>query len=168
MRSLAKSLIAIVLVLVAVCAVIGPGRAVAGAEYPFGIGPWSSNGHYCQAIYEVGHFSDEWHLSDQRTLTPREKVSMMAFEKTLTESGPAVPRADFVAFFHNSGNVVKTLTNEGALINTWSNQNCTDPLMEAPSSVNSVWSGLLSHESFTHYPKNVIKVENFFGKALTG
>jgi hypothetical protein len=167
-RILAKSLIAIVLVLVVVFVVVGPGRAVAGAEYPFGIGPWSSNGHYCQDIYDIGHFADEWHHSDQRTLTPKEKVSVVAFEKTLTESGPVVPRTDFVAFFRTSGNVVKTMTSEGALINTWSNQNCTDPLIEAPSTLNSVWSGLLSHESFTHYPKNVIKVENFFGRAITG
>jgi hypothetical protein len=161
-RTLAKSLIAIVLVLVVAFVVVGPGRAVAGAEYPFGIGPWSSNGHYCQDVFDMGHFADEWHHSDQRSLSSTERVSVMTLEKTLTESGPAVPRADFSAFFRTSGDVLKTMTNEGALINTWSNQNCTDPLMEAPSSLSNVWSGLLSHEAFTHYPKNVIKVRNFF------
>jgi hypothetical protein len=161
-KTLAKSLIAIVLVLVAVFAIVGPGRAVAGAEYPFGVGPWGSTGRYCQDIYELGHLVDEWQHSDQRTLTPSAKVSVMAFEHTLTKSGPAVPRADFTAFFATTGNVLKRMTNEGALINTWSNQNCTDPLMEAPSSLNKVWSGVLSHETFPHYPKNVINVENFF------
>lgn len=162
MKTLARFVIAIVLVLVVVFVVVGPGRAVAGAEYPLGIGPWSSTGRYCQDIYQLGHLVDEWHHSDRVTLSPSEKVTVKAFEKTLTESGPYVPRADFTAFFLTTGNSVKRMTNESALINAWSNQNCTDPLMESPSSLNRVWTGFLSHETFTHYPKNVIKVENFF------
>jgi hypothetical protein len=161
-KTLVKLLIAIVIVVVAVVFVIGPGKVVAGTEYPFGIGPWSMNGRYCQDIYELGHLVDQWHRSDQNSFTPSEKTKFAALAKTLTKTGPVVPRADFTAFFRTSGNIVKRMTGESALINTWSNQNCTDVLMEAPSSLNNVWKGLTPHETFTHYPKNMIKVENFF------
>jgi hypothetical protein len=160
-KTLAKFLVAIVLVLVAVVIVIGPARVVAGTEYPFGIGPWSSNGRYCQDIYELGHLVDESNHPKQHSFTPSDLATVTKLTKTLTKSGPEVPRADFTAFFRTSGNFVKTMTNEGALINTWSNQNCTDPLMEAPSSLSHVWKGLVAHETFAHYPKNVIKVGNF-------
>jgi hypothetical protein len=160
-KTLVKLLIAIVLVLVAVVIVFGPGKVVAGTEYPFGIGPWSSNGRYCQHVYELGHLVDEWNHPDQHAFTPSEKATVTALAKTLTKTGPEVPRADFTAFFRTSGNFVKTMTNESVLINTWSNQNCTDPLMETPSSLSHVWKGLIAHETFTHYPKNVIKVRDF-------
>jgi hypothetical protein len=160
MKALVKTLIAIVLVLGIVFAVAGPGRVVAGAEYPFGIGPWSSTGRYCQNIYEMTHFADVWQHSDHTVLTPSQKVTWQHFKKTLTSTGPEVPRADFTAWYRSSGISTKHKS-ETALINTWWNQNCTDPMMEAPASINHVWSGVGSHLNFAHYPKNVIVLRNF-------
>jgi hypothetical protein len=51
---------------------------------------------------------------------------------------------------------------ETALLNKWWDQNCTQMWMEAPSSLNRAWSGMIGHERFTHYPKNVVRLENFF------
>jgi hypothetical protein len=160
-KTLVRFLIAIVLVVVVVVVVVGPARLVAGAEYPIGVGPWSSTGRYCQDIYEMGHLVDEWHDSGRSTFTPSEKTAAIALAKTLTDSGPVVPRADFTAFFRTTGNFDKRMMSEGALINTWSNQNCTNLLMEAPSSLSHVWKGLTAHETFAHYPRNVIKVGDF-------
>jgi hypothetical protein len=160
-KTLVRFLIAAVIVVVVVAVAIGPARLVAGTEYPIGIGPWSSTGRYCQDIYKMGHLVDEWHHSE-RSLTASEKTTAAALVTTLTKTGPVVPRADFTAFFRTTGDVVKRMTSEGALINTWSNQNCTDILMEAPASLSHVWKGLTTHETFTHYPRNVIRVENFF------
>jgi hypothetical protein len=159
-KAIAKLLIAIVVVLLAVVVVIGPGRMVAGAEYPFGIGPWSSTGNYCHHIYEMTHFVDEWHHSDRATLSPTQRGTWLEFEKTLTKTGPEVPRADFTAWYRTSSVGSKKVSETG-LINTWWNQNCTDPMMEAPAAVGHTWSGIVSHTSFTHYPKNVIHLANF-------
>jgi hypothetical protein len=159
MKRLVRYLIAIVLVVVVVVVVVGPARLVAGAEYPIGVGPWSSTGRYCQDIYRLGHLADEWH---QRSLTPSEITTVMALAKTLTDTGPQVPRADFTALFRTTGTDEKRIAGDVALINTWSNQNCADLLMEAPSSLNHVWKGLTGHETFTHYPRNIIKVGDLY------
>jgi hypothetical protein len=160
-KAIAKLLIAIVIVFLAVVVVVGPGRVVAGAAYPFGVGPWSSTGRYCQNAYAMAHFVDEWHHSDRTILSASQRVTWLAFEKTLTKSGPPVPRADFTAWYRTTGNVVKIFASESMLINTWWNQNCTDPMMEAPAAASRVWSGIGSHANFAHYPKNVIHIENF-------
>jgi hypothetical protein len=162
-----KCMIAIVVVLVAVFVVVGPARAVAGAEYPFGIGPWSNTGRYCHDIYEMTHLAEQWRHSDRATLSPSQKVTWLALEKALTKTGPIVPRTDFTAWYPGRGNSPKKIEAETALINTWSNQNCADPLMEAPASVSHTWSGFDSHDTFTHYPKNMIHIKDFF-RVLTG
>jgi len=158
MRAIVKYLIAIVIVLVAVVVVIGPGKVVADVEYPFGAGPWSSTGRYCHHMYGLTRFVDK-SFHSYRAITPNEKTVYRAYEKVLTETGPYVPRADFTAFFGGTG---KKMTSEGKLLNTWWNQNCADPLMNASASANRVMSGVVSHEKFTHYPKNVVKVVFFF------
>jgi hypothetical protein len=50
---------------------------------------------------------------------------------------------------------------ESTLLNTWWNQHCTDPLMEAPASASHVGSGIDSRATFTHHPKDVVHVEYF-------
>jgi hypothetical protein len=159
-KALVKTLIAIVLFLGIVFAVVGPGRVVAGAEYPFGIGPWSSTGRYCQKIYQMTHFVDEWHHSDRTVLTASQKMTWQEFEKTLTDTGPAVPRTDFASWYRSAG-FTATHKSESAHINKWWNQNCTDPMMEAPASISHVWSGVGSHLNFPHFPKNVIVEANY-------
>lgn len=148
-------------VLVAFVFVVGPGRVMAGAEYPFGVGPWSSNGHYCHDLYEMSHFVDEWRHSSHTRLSASQRLTWLEFEKTLTKTGPQVPRADFIAWYRTTGYVSKKKTTETALINTWWNQICTDALMEAPATVGHVWSGLGSHTTFVHYPKNVTHLTSF-------
>lgn len=166
MKTIVRILIAIILVLVIVVVVVGPGKIVAGVEYPFGIGPWSSNGRYCHDVYAMTHVVDVWNHAGHTSLTPTEKAALAAYEKTVTKTGPEVPRADFTSFFRRTGkNIVKRMTSEGTLINTWWNQNCADPLMEAPASANRMMAGFVSHQTFTHYPKNVVNVE-FFNRAL--
>jgi hypothetical protein len=160
MKALVKFFVAILLVLVASFVVIGPGRLVAGAEYPMGVGPWGSTGRYCQHMYSLTHLIDVWHGSDLPAST-QEKTTVRALQKALTTSGPAVPRADFSAFFRTRGDVSKTMSTETPILNKWWNQNCTAMWMEAPSSLNRTWSGMLGHERFTHYPKNVVKLRNF-------
>jgi hypothetical protein len=160
-RAIVKFVIAIVVILIAVVVVIGPGRVVAGTEYPFGVGPWSSTGRYCRDIYTMTHFVDEWKHSGRAT-SSSQKQMWLAFEKTLTQTGPVVPRADFTAFYRRTGNVGKRMKGESALINTWWDQNCTNLLMEAPASASHVWSGVDSRDTFVHFPKNVIHIENFF------
>ena len=166
MRALVKSLIAIVLVLVALFAVMGPGRVVAGAEYPFGVGPWSSTGRYCHDIYEMAKLADQLHHSHRTKASAGQKASWFEYEKTLTKTGPVVPRADFTAWYRTTGNWLKTMERETSNINTWWNKNCTDPMMEAPASINHVWSGLGSHTAFARFPKNIIQLKNFF-KVIT-
>jgi hypothetical protein len=161
-KAIVKSVIAFLLVLVALVVIIGPGGVVAGAEYPFGIGPWSSTGRYCHDIYSMSHFVAEFHHSGQTNFNASQRRTFLAFQETLTTSGPQVPRADFTAFFRTTGHVEERTQGEGKLINTWWNQNCTDAVMEVPASVSRVWSGVGSHASFTHYPKDVIQLKNFF------
>jgi hypothetical protein len=156
-----RTLTAIVLLLVALIVVVGPGNVVAGAENPFGIGPWSTIGRYCQNIYSMAQFVDKWKYAGQPDLTPSQQVIWLATEETLTKNGPQVPRADFSAFFRTSGNVSRTMKGESLLINTWWDQHCTDPLMQAPASISHAWSGIVSHATFVRYPKNVIHVEYF-------
>lgn len=158
MKVIVRILIAIVLVLVAIVVVIGPGKIVAGVEYPFGVGPWSSTGRYCHAMYELTKFVDKSFHSD-RVITAEEKAHYRSHEKTLTETGPHVPRADFTAFFAGTG---KKMNSEGKLLNTWWNQNCADPVMNASASANRAMSGVVLHVKFTHYPKNVVDVVFFF------
>jgi hypothetical protein len=162
-----KSIIAILLVLVAIFVVLGPARAVAGAEYPFGVGPWSTTGRYCHDIYEMTHLADQWHHSGRLTLTSSQKVTWLALEKVLTKTGPIVPRTDFAAWYPGAGHTQKKIEAETPLINTWSNQNCTEPLMEAPAALSHTWSGFDSHDTFTHFPKNMIHIKDFF-RVLTG
>jgi len=158
MKVFVRTLIAIILVLVAAVVVIGPGKVVAGVEYPFGAGPWSSTGHYCHDMYGLTKFVDETFHSGQ-VLTTEDKTHYRSYEKTLTANGPYVPRADFTAFFAGSG---KKMTSEGKLLNTWWNQNCADPIMNTAASANRAMSGFVSHVKFTHYPKNVVDVAHFF------
>jgi hypothetical protein len=160
-KAIVKLVVAIVVALVAIVVLIGPGRVVAGTEYPFGVGPWSSTGRYCHVIYTMTHFVDEWKHSDHTTLSSSQKVTWLAFEKTLTTTGPHVPRADFTAWYRTTGNVAKRMANESSLINTWWNHNCTSFMMEVPASANRIWSGVDAHETFVHYSKNVIDVANF-------
>jgi hypothetical protein len=164
MRVLVRFLIAILLVLVVAVVVVGPGRLVAGAEYPFGVGPWGMNGRYCQDMYSLNRLVDEWHRSDLVVATTKEKTTYVALKNALTRSGPEVPRADFTAFFGTHGNVLnlRRMTEEAMPLNTWWNQNCTEAFMEAPSSLNHAWSGMLGHEHMSHYPKNIVHVGNFF------
>jgi hypothetical protein len=161
MKALVKIVLAILFVLVVAVVVVGPARFVAGAEYPLGIGPWGSTGRYCQHVYSLTHLVDVWHDSD-RSATPEEKTTYLALEKSLTSSGPEVPMDDFTKFFQARGNVVKMMSTESALLNKWWDQNCTQMWMEAPSSLNHTWSGMIGHEQFTHFPKNVVVVRNFF------
>jgi hypothetical protein len=165
-KALVKFVIAVVLVLIVSVVVVGPGRLVAGAEYPMGVGPWGSTGRYCQDMYSLTHLVDVWHGSDLPA-TPKEKTTYRALEHALTKSGPAVPQAEWTAVFHPVAAVLKTRAKENTLLNKWWNQNCTQMWMEAPSSLNRTWSGMLGHENFTHYPKNVVKLANFF-KVITG
>jgi hypothetical protein len=158
MRVIVRLLIAIVLVLVVIVVVLGPAKIVAGVEYPFGVGPWSSTGRYCHDMYGLTQFVDKSFHSGQ-ALTSDEKADYGSYENTLTETGPHVPRADFTAFFGGSG---KKMTSEGKLLNTWWNQNCADAVMNAPASANRVMAGVVSHEKFTHYPKNVLNVVFYF------
>jgi hypothetical protein len=159
-KSLLKCVIAIAVVLVALVVAVGPGGVVAGAEYPLGIGPWSSTGRYCHTIDATAKFGDRWTHSGQTHLTPSQMTTWHALEKSLTTTGPAVARADFSSWFRIT--VLTTSTaNETKVIDTWWNQNCADPMMEVPASVAHVWSGLGSHASFTHYPKNVLHVGDF-------
>jgi hypothetical protein len=160
-KVLAKCVIAIAVVLIALAVVIGPGGVVAGAEYPLGVGPWSSTGHYCRTIDAVAQFGDRWKHSEQTRLTPRQTASWRAMEQTLTKTGPVVPRTDFTMWYRPKGDVEKTMESEAAQINTWWNQNCTDPMMEMPASFAHTWSGLASRATFTHYPKNVLHEKNF-------
>lgn len=152
---------AMVLVFVAVVVVLGPGRVIAGAEYPFGVGPWGSTGRYCHDIDGMTKFAHAWKRSDHIGLSSSQKVTWLAFEKTLTKSGPYVPRADFTAWYRRTGNVAKRMRGETKLINTWWNQNCTEALMEAPASAARVWSGVRSPATFTHYPKNILHLQDF-------
>lgn len=162
MKVIVRVMSAIVVALVVLVIVVGFGRIVAGAEYPFGVGPWSSTGHYCHDIAAMTHMIDEWKHSGQTTLTTTQKVQWLAFEKALTSrSGPEVPRADFTAWYRRTGKILKTVTAETALINTWWNANCADAVMEAPASLNHHWAGLMSHAHFTHYPKNIIHLKDF-------
>jgi len=156
-----RTLVTIVVVLIAVFALVGPGRVVAGTEYPFGVGPWSSTGRYCHNIDAMAALAGEWKRSGHLTLSSTEKTTWLALEKTLTTNGPRIPRADFTAWYRSRDNVSK-MTGESGLINTWWNQNCTNALMEAPAAVNGFWSGIGSHGNFVHYPKNVIHLKNFY------
>ena len=157
-----RTLIALVLLLVALVVVVGPGDVVAGSENPFGIGPWSTIGRYCQNTYARAQFVDKWKDAETAELTPSQKVMLLANEKRLTNNGPQAPLADFAAFFRTSGHVSRTMKGEGLRINMWWDQNCTDPLMQAPASFSRAWSGVVSHTTFVHYPKDVIHVENFY------
>jgi hypothetical protein len=159
-KALAKFAIAMVVVLVALVVIVGPGGVVAGAEYPLGIGPWSSTGHYCHTVDEVAQFGDHWKLDGQPRLTARQRTSWLAMQKALTNSGPAVARADFTTWYRMPFNL-KSMANETKLINTWWNQNCADPMMDASASVAHTWSGIALHARFTHYPKNVLHLGNF-------
>ncbi|MGB8196331.1 MAG: hypothetical protein WCF25_04910 [Acidimicrobiales bacterium] len=161
MRALVKFLVAMLFLLVVSVVVVGPGRLVAGAEYPLGIGPWGSTGRYCQHMYSLTHLVEVWHHSD-RSATAHERSTYRALETSLTSSGPEVPKADFAEFFQARGNVVKTMSAQSVLLNTWWDQHCTQMWMEAPASLNSAWSGIIGHERFTHFPKNVVVVRNFF------
>jgi len=161
-KTLVKFVIAVVVALVAVVIVIGPGRVVAGTEYPFGIGPWSTTGRYCSDIYSTAHFVDEWKHSDRATFSSAQEVTWHEYERVLTNTGPVVPRDDFTAFFARTGNVATRMKSEAALINKWWNQNCTNVLMEVPASASHVWSGMGSHETFVRFPKNVLHLESFF------
>jgi hypothetical protein len=154
-KALVRFVIAILLVLVVSVVVIGPGRLVAGAEYPMGVGPWGSTGRYCQHMYSLTQLMND----KGQPLTTKVKTTFRALEKSVTMTGPVVPRADFSAFFKSA---VKAMNRETALLNKWWDQNCTQMWMEAPSSLNRTWSGMIGHESFTHYPKNVVRLENFF------
>jgi len=165
-KTIVRTLIAIVLLLVALVVVVGPGTVVAGAENPLGIGPWSTSGHYCQNIYAMTQFVDKWKHSERTKLTPSQKVTWRAYEATLKKNGPQVPRADFTAFFRTTGNVAKTMEGESLLINKWWDQNCADPLMRVPASISHVWSGIGSHATFVYYPKNVVHIRNF-SKVIT-
>jgi hypothetical protein len=111
-------------------------------------------------MYELTHLVDLWHDSG-RSATPKEKSTFRSLESALTTSGPVVPQAGFKAFF-TRGNVTKTMSADTPVLNKWWNQHCTQMWMEAPSSLNRDWSGLLGHENFTHYPKNVLVLRNFF------
>jgi hypothetical protein len=166
MKALAKFLIAIVLVIVVSVVVVGPGRLVAGAEYPVGVGPWGSTGRYCQDMYSLTHLVDVWHRSDL-SATAQQKATYRALQTALTKSGPVVPQAEWTAFFGPGGTLVKAATKENSLLNKWWNQNCTRMWMEAPSSLNRTWPGMLGHENFTHYPKNIVNLRNFM-KVITG
>ena len=159
-KSLLKCVIAIVVLLIALVVAVGPGGVVAGAEYPLGVGPWSSTGRYCHTIDDLARFGDRWTHAGQASLTPRQRATWLALEKSLTTNGPSVARADFSSWW---GRTVPTtsLTNETKVINTWWNQNCADAMMEVPASVAHVWSGIGSHARFTHYPKNVLHLEDF-------
>jgi hypothetical protein len=161
MKAIVKLLIVSAVVLVAIVFVVGAGRVVAGAEYPFGVGPWSSNGHYCRAIYEMSYFVDERKHSGRATLSTSQRLTWLEFEKSLTKTGPQVPRADFIAWYRTTGYVSTRKTAETTVLNAWWNQNCTAALMEAPASVSHVWSVLGSHTTFAHYPKNVIHLRSF-------
>lgn len=163
MKAIVKVLSAIVIVLILVVVVVGPGRIAAGVEYPFGVGPWSSTGHYCHTIAAMTHMIDEWKNSGQTRLSTAQQEQWFAYETTLTTNGPEVPKADFTAWYRRTGTVVKTITNETVLINSWWNANCADAVMEAPASLNHDWSGLLSHAHFSHYPKDVIHLQDFVG-----
>jgi hypothetical protein len=160
-KAIVKTLIAIVVVLVAVFALVGPGRVVAASEYPFGVGPWSSTGRYCHNVDTLANFVDLWKHSGHVTLSSDQRVTWLALEKTLTTSGPRVPRDGLTAWYRSKGDSSR-MTSESALINTWWNQNCTNALMEAPAAVNRVWSGIGSHGTFVHYPRNVVHVQNFY------
>jgi hypothetical protein len=160
-KTIVGTLIAILLLLVALVVVVGPGTVVAGAESPFGIGPWSTTGHYCQHIFSMSQIVDQWKLAGQSRLTPSQEVIWRANETTLTNNGPQVPIADFTAFFRTTGNVARTMKDESLLINKWWDQNCADPLMQAPASISHAWSGIVSHAAFVRYPKNIVHVENF-------
>jgi hypothetical protein len=166
MKTLVKFVIAIVLVIVVSVVVVGPGRLVAGAEYPVGVGPWGSTGRYCQDMYSLTHLVDVWHRSGF-SATTQQKTTFRALHKALTKSGPVVPQAEWTAFFApGAGTTMKMETQENSL-NKWWNQNCTQTWMEAPSSLNRTWSGMLGHENFTHFPKNIVDLRNFF-KVITG
>jgi hypothetical protein len=158
MKVIVRLLIAIVLLLVVIVVIIGPGKIVAGVEYPFGVGPWSSTGRYCHNMYGLARLVDKASRSG-RAPTREELASYRSYEKTLTQNGPHVPRADFTAFFRGNG---KKMASEGKLLNSWWNGNCADAVMNASASANRVMSGVVSHEKFTHYPKNALKVVLFF------
>lgn len=156
MKTLVRFVIAILLVLVVSVVVVGPGRLVAGAEYPMGVGPWGSTGRYCQHVYALTHLMND----KSQPFTTKAKTTFLALEKSVTMTGPVVPRADFTAFFRSPG-IVKTMNTETVLLNKWWDGNCTQMWMEAPSSLNRAWSGMIGRENFTHYPRNVVRLENF-------
>jgi hypothetical protein len=158
-KSLLKCVTAMVVLLVALVVAVGPGGVVAGAEYPLGVGPWSSTGHYCHAIDDVAQFGDRWTRAGQPSLTTPQRATWLALERSLTTNGPSVARADFSSWFRIT-TPTTSLTNETKVINTWWNQNCADAMMEVPASVAHVWSGIGSHARFTHYPKNVLHLED--------
>src|SRR5450631_2505528 len=102
-----RTLTVVVVVLIAVFALMGPGRVVAGSEYPFGIGPWSSTGRYCHNIATVAKLVDQWKHPGKATLSSNQTVTWLALEKTLTTNGPRVPRDDFLAWYGSKGDVVR-------------------------------------------------------------
>lgn len=161
MKAFAKIIGGVILLLIVIVVVVGPGKIVAGVEYPFGVGPLGSTGQYCHDINTVSRLFAQAHRAGEERLNTGQEASFLAFEKTLTHTGPVVPRADFTAFFRRSKNSSTTMTADGALLNTWWNQNCTEALMEAPSALGKVWSGIGVRNTFAHYPKNVIKVDDF-------
>jgi hypothetical protein len=161
MKVLVRVLAVVLVLLIAVVVVVGPGRIVAGVEYPFGVGPWSSTGHYCHNIAAMTRMVDQWKNSGETRLSATQQELWFAYQTTLTTNGPEVPKADFTAWYRRTGKVAKTITAETTLINTWWNANCADAVMITPASLNRDWSGLMSNAHFAHYSKNIVHMNAF-------
>ena len=118
-------------------------------------------GHYCRTIDEMTQFVDRVAAlrTDATDAAPKSDVARV--REDLDQDRTPVPRDRLHGVVPTKGNVAKTMEKEAAQINTWWNQNCTDPMMEVPASFSPYWSGLASHATFSTTRRTSSDDKNF-------
>ena len=141
----------IVVILFVGFTLLGPGGVVAGFEYPFGAGEYSTNGQFCNRVQAVANDLHHW----QNTTAFVSRV-----QGELEGDASAAPNSRAKAVFSNVNsdmtNMVTAATlgdsvsldaaslqfqSDSKAINAWYSDTCKSAAMTIRRDLNNIWSG---------------------------
>ena len=119
--------------------VLGPGGLIATIEWPFGTGPFSSQGSYCTDMH---HFASNL-IAAERNQSSSNIEKVRSGFSGLTQNAPNQKVSELLSNWETAiqaqdSQAVTSAVND---LNSWIGTSCSSPAYKLPYQINSFWGG---------------------------
>ena len=118
---------------------IGPGGVIALAEWPFGTGPFSSQGSYCTDMHR---FASEISTAIQNPNSQNLSTVQTAYGKLLSTAPDQVVVTDLQDWMSaQQSQDAQQVKSASTALNHWINSTCSSPAYKIPYEINQFYNG---------------------------